>query len=117
MYAPPGVRGRRRDGAPTLRGQRVVFLPVVTEHVPELRRILTTPQVRARWREVSQQWQFDDHTSMRFAVLLDDQVCGMSQYGEEDDPGYRHASIDIFLDPTIHNRGSAGTPWPPWRAT
>jgi aminoglycoside 6'-N-acetyltransferase len=40
-----------------------------------------------------------------FAVLVDDEVCGMVQYGEESDPGYRHASIDIFLDPAVHGRG------------
>jgi aminoglycoside 6'-N-acetyltransferase len=27
------------------------------------------------------------------------------QYGEETDPDYRHASIDIFLDPGLHGRG------------
>jgi len=27
------------------------------------------------------------------------------QYGEEDDPDYRHASIDIFLDPAVHGQG------------
>ena len=29
---------------------------------------------------------------------------GMVQYGEENDPDYRHASIDIFLDPAVHGR-------------
>lgn len=29
----------------------------------------------------------------------------MVQYGEEDEPDYRHASIDIFLDPEVHGRG------------
>jgi len=27
------------------------------------------------------------------------------QYGEENDPMYRHASLDIFLDPAVHGRG------------
>lgn len=82
-----------------------MLVPVVAEQVSQLRRILRTPQVRARWREVSPRWPFDDHTTIRFAVLCDGQVCGMIQYGEEDDPDYRHASIDIFLDPAVHNRG------------
>ena len=33
------------------------------------------------------------------------QVAGLIQYGEETTPKYRHASIDIFLDPALHGRG------------
>jgi RimJ/RimL family protein N-acetyltransferase len=29
----------------------------------------------------------------------------MIQYAEEPEPQYRHASIDVFLDPAVHNRG------------
>lgn len=94
-------------GPSVLRGQRVVLVPVVAEHVPELRRILAAPEVRMRWRDegASPQWPFDDSSATRFAVVVDGAVCGMVQYGEEDDPDYRHASIDIFLDPTEHGRG------------
>jgi aminoglycoside 6'-N-acetyltransferase len=38
-------------------------------------------------------------------VLREGAVRGMVQYGEEDEPDYRHASIDIFLDPAVHGRG------------
>jgi len=34
------------------------------------------------------------------------------QYGEEDDPDYRHASIDNFLDLAVHGRGVGRVPWP-----
>ena len=92
---------------PTLHGQTAVLVPVAAEHVPELRRILATPQARARWRDedASPQWPFDDGSVTRFAVTLGGAVRGMVQYGEEDDSDYRHASIDIFLDPAIHGRG------------
>ena len=94
-------------GTPTLRGERLVLVPVAAEHVPELRRILATPEVRARWRDedASPQWPFDDDSATRFAVLVDGEVGGMVQYGEEDEPDYRHASVDIFLDPAVHGRG------------
>ncbi|MBD8869662.1 GNAT family N-acetyltransferase [Nocardioides donggukensis] len=94
-------------GTPTLRGRQVVLVPVGAEHVPALRRILATPEVRARWRDedASPQWPFDDSSATRFAVLLGDTVRGMVQYGEEDEPDYRHASIDIFVDPAVHGRG------------
>jgi aminoglycoside 6'-N-acetyltransferase len=29
----------------------------------------------------------------------------MVQYGEDEEPAYRHASIDIFLDPVVHRQG------------
>jgi aminoglycoside 6'-N-acetyltransferase len=53
----------------------------------------------------SPHWPFDDPSAIRFAVLFDGAVSGMVQYGEEEEPAYRHASIDIFLDPTVHVRG------------
>ena len=90
-----------------LRGRSVVLVPTAAQHVPELRRILATPEVRARWRDedASPQWPFDDPSAMRFTVLVDEAVRGMVQYGQEDDPDYRHASIDLFLDPTVHGHG------------
>lgn len=93
--------------APEIRGQLVVLVPVVAGHVPELRRILRTPEVRRRWggEAASAGWPFDDSSATRFAVMLDGQVRGMVQFDEEDEPAYRHASIDIFLDPAVHGRG------------
>jgi aminoglycoside 6'-N-acetyltransferase len=46
-----------------------------------------------------------DDGTVTFAVEADGQVIGLVQYGEEDDPDYRHASIDISLHPTWHGRG------------
>jgi len=91
---------------PELHGERVVLVPVTAEHVPELRRILSTPEVRSRWGDeaASAKWPFDDPSATRFSILLDGAVRGMVQYGEEEDPAYRHASLDIFLDPAEHGR-------------
>jgi aminoglycoside 6'-N-acetyltransferase len=30
---------------------------------------------------------------------------GLIQFGEEHEPRYRHATIDLFLDPELHGRG------------
>jgi aminoglycoside 6'-N-acetyltransferase len=91
---------------PELSGKRVVLVPIAAEHVPVLRRILQTPEVRLRWGDeaASPGWPFDDPSATRFAVLLGGTVIGMVQYGEEDEPAYRHASIDIFLDPLAHGQ-------------
>ena len=85
----------------------MVLVAVTAEHVPDLRRILATPEVWLRWRDeaASPQWPFDDPSVVRFTVVLEGVVRGMVQYGEEDEPDYRHASIDLFLDPAVHRCG------------
>ena len=89
----------------TLRGEAVVLVPVGADHVAALHRILATEPERRRWGEEasSPRWPFDD--AVRFAVLAGGAVRGMVQYAEENEPAYRHASIDIFLDPPVHNHG------------
>ena len=32
-------------------------------------------------------------------------MVGLVQWGAETDPDYRHANIDIYLDPLVHGRG------------
>ncbi len=93
--------------ATELHGALVKLVPIADEHVDELKRILGTPEVRRWWRDEasSPQWPFDDPTSTRFAVLSGNVVRGMVQYAEESEPDYRHASIDIFIDPSVHGRG------------
>jgi len=88
-------------------GARTTLLPVGQAHLADLRRILATPEVRARWGDeaTSGDWPGDDPSAVRFAILVDGTVRGMVQYGEEDDPMYRHASIDLFVDPEVHGRG------------
>jgi aminoglycoside 6'-N-acetyltransferase len=44
----------------------------------------------------------DDHV---FAVELDGEVFGLVQAGEEADPDYRHASVDLFLTSSRHGEG------------
>ncbi|MGH3756579.1 GNAT family N-acetyltransferase [Actinophytocola sp.] len=90
-----------------LTGEFVVLVPVTESHVRELRRILHTPEVHARWGDADAEpgWPLDDPEVVCFAVLVDGVVRGMIQYGEEEDPGYRHASVDVFLDPAVHGRG------------
>ncbi|WP_410649819.1 GNAT family N-acetyltransferase [Amycolatopsis sp. cmx-4-54] len=90
-----------------LRGEFVTLTPVTEAHVPDLRRIRGTAEVGARWGSVddSPTWPFDDPTTACFTVLEGGVVRGFVQYGEEDDPMYRHASVDLFLDPAAHGRG------------
>ncbi len=94
---------------PVLFGSSVELHPLAPEHVTELVHIRRTPEVRARWFDVDQDlaagWPFDDPETVCFAVMVEGRVAGMIQYDEENEPHYRHASIDIFLDPAVHGRG------------
>jgi aminoglycoside 6'-N-acetyltransferase len=84
----------------------LVLRPIVESDVAELRRIHSTPEV-ARWWDLPEDgfpWS-DDPDSTRLAIEVDGAVAGMVQYSEENEPKYRHAGIDVFLDPALRGRG------------
>ena len=88
-------------------GPRVVLRPARTDDVDELLSILREPEVARRWgpferTDVEDQFVGDAKV---FVIEVDGDVVGAIQYDEEDDPMYRHASIDIFLTMTRHNQG------------
>jgi aminoglycoside 6'-N-acetyltransferase len=93
---------------PQLTGAAVVLRLVQPTDRAELRRILAEPAVARWWGPPdSDDWPdggiADDEA--RYAVLADGAVVGLIQYGEEPDLMYRHASVDIMLDPAVHGRG------------
>ncbi len=47
----------------------------------------------------------DDPELQTYAILLDDRVVGAIQWSAEEDPDYRHAQIDIYIDPAVHGQG------------
>ncbi len=71
-----------------LKGELVELVPVTEAHVAELRRILHTPQVHERWGDADDEpgWPLEDPEVVCFAVLVDGDVRGMIQYGEEETP-------------------------------
>lgn len=77
-------------------------MPVTSREAAAVRRIARTPQVRSRWGDED---PLDDPSACQFAILLDGAVVGMVQYHEETEPSYRHAGLDIFVDPGHHGRG------------
>ena len=96
-----------------LRGERVTLRSAEDADVPELVRIRSTPQVQARWRGGPDAAAFAaeireamaDRGLAYYVVELDGRVAGAIQWAAEEDPEYRHASIDIYLDPAVHGRG------------
>jgi RimJ/RimL family protein N-acetyltransferase len=71
----------------------------------ELIRIRSEPAVRRWWGAVEEDFPWDEPEATRWTVLLGSAVVGMVQFTEETEPRYRHAGIDIFLDPAVHGAG------------
>lgn len=80
--------------------------PLQPDDAAELLRIHTTPEV-ARWWDVPDPGfpLTDEPEAVRLTIVVDGRVAGLIQFSEEPDPKYRHASIDLFLDPALHGRG------------
>jgi aminoglycoside 6'-N-acetyltransferase len=84
----------------------LVLRPIEPEDVAELRRIHALPEVARWWDEPADTFpRSDDPDSTRLVIEVDGAVAGLIQFGEEEEPKYRHAAIDIFLDPAFHGRG------------
>ena len=89
-----------------LGGSRVRLRPVREEDRDRLLEIRSTAQVRRWWGT-----PYDDEdrrqTTQRTgsSIEFEDRVVGLIQYGEELDHMYRHANIDLYLDPSVHGRG------------
>jgi aminoglycoside 6'-N-acetyltransferase len=84
----------------------MVLRPLVKEDEVELRRIHLDPEV-AHWWDVPDEgfpWT-DEPESSRLTIEVHGVVAGLIQFWEELTPKYRHATIDLFLDPALHGRG------------
>jgi aminoglycoside 6'-N-acetyltransferase len=82
-----------------------VLRPLVPADAPELLRIHRTPQVLRWWDVPPEDFPWDDPESTRLTIEVDGRVAGLIQFWEEQEPKYRHATIDVFLDPDLHGRG------------
>jgi aminoglycoside 6'-N-acetyltransferase len=84
----------------------LVLRPLAERDAPELLRIHTTPEVRRWWDAPDDGFPLSDEPeATRLTVEVDGKVAGMAQFSEELEPKYRHAGIDLFLDPAVHGRG------------
>lgn len=96
-----------------LHGNLVTLRPATADDVPALAAIREKPQVYARWRggadlNAAVVEELGDPETEIFAIEYEGRVAGAVQWGAENEPDYRHAHVDIYLDPAVHGRG-AGT--------
>jgi aminoglycoside 6'-N-acetyltransferase len=86
----------------------MILRPLLAGDGADLLRILETPEVARWWDDPDAGFPFtDDPSATRLVIEVDGAVAGMIQFSEELEPKYRHASIDLFLDPALHGRGLA----------
>lgn len=83
----------------------VILRPLAERDATDLRRILETSEVRRWWDVAPDDFPWDEPEATRLTIWVDDVIAGLIQFGEEHEPKYRHASIDLFLDPPLHGRG------------
>jgi aminoglycoside 6'-N-acetyltransferase len=92
-------------------GELVVLREAGDADVATIVAIRSTPEVVARWgahdaeREVRESMVDADLHYLAIEDRVTGTVVGVVQWAEETEPDYRHATIDIFLDPSIHGRG------------
>lgn len=93
-----------------LSGDRVRLRPATPEDAEALVAIRSTPEVRSRWKGHDLGVEFledldDDELHLLTIEDLHGEVIGAIQWSEQEDPDYRHAGIDLYLDPAVHGRG------------
>jgi aminoglycoside 6'-N-acetyltransferase len=87
-------------------GPGVLLLrPLADEDEAELRRIHCTPEVMRWWDLPDESFPWDEPEATRLTIEVDGAVAGLIQFSEELEPKYRHAGVDLFLDPALHGRG------------
>lgn len=92
-----------------IRGRHVLLRPLDRVDVPRLTEILQTPEV-ARWwtgydrARVESEFLAGEPGVTVYGIDLDGSLVGLIQVIEEPTPDFRHASIDLFLDPAVHGR-------------
>jgi aminoglycoside 6'-N-acetyltransferase len=89
-----------------VQGPHLVLRALAASDESELLRIHRTPEVVRWWEEPEEGFPWSDEPeATRLTIVVDGAVAGLVQFYEEPMPRYRHASIDLFLDPRLHGRG------------
>jgi aminoglycoside 6'-N-acetyltransferase len=93
-----------------IRGPRVTLRPVVADDAEGLAGILATAEVAQWWPgydlpRVKAEYLVEEDDVSVWAILVDERLVGLIQASEESEPEFRHAGIDLFLDPAIRGQG------------
>ncbi len=83
----------------------IALRPLARGDEAELLRIHSTREVVRWWDVPPEGFPWEEPTSTRLTITVEGSIAGLIQYWEETEPRYRHAGIDLFLDPALHGRG------------
>ncbi len=104
-----GIPSHSSPSAPVSRPPRAPrglrLRPLERGDEPELKRIHRTAEVSRWWGAPAPGFPWDEPESTRFTILVRGQIAGLIQYWEENQAQFRHAGIDLFLDPALHGQG------------
>jgi aminoglycoside 6'-N-acetyltransferase len=93
-----------------LHGARVTLRVAARTDIPALVAIRSDPEVYRWWRggpdlAATVADELADEEAHSLIIESDDRIVGLIQWTAEEEPDYRHASIDIYLDTAVHGRG------------
>ena len=85
---------------------RMILRPLAEGDEAELLRIHRTPEVARWWGAPDEGFPWTDVPgSTRLTIEVEGAVAGLIQFSEELERRYRHAAIDLYLDPALHGHG------------
>lgn len=97
---------------PTLRTERATLRPLEEGDLGRLVEIVSSPGAREWWGDVEDREKLradlrcdDEDDSAAFTIELDGAIAGWLGVWEENEPGFRHAGVDIMLAPPVQGRG------------
>ena len=93
-----------------LLGSTVTLRPATPADVLALVTIRATPEVQERWGGADDLTAeiLDDLVAPELHLMVIDEadrIVGAIQWQASEDPVYRHAGIDLYVDPALHGRG------------
>ena len=91
-------------------GAHVHLRHAARDDIPALVRIRESPEVYEHWRggddlRAAVEEDLAEQGIHAYVIEFEGRVVGWIQWQAEEEPDYRHASIDIYLDPAVRGRG------------
>ena len=97
---------------PVLAGERLSLRPLRSDDVARLVAIGAQPAVARWWPGIDAPYLAGkvagDDESIPLAISSGGIVIGLIEFHEQNEPDFRHAGIDLFLDPALRGRGLGG---------
>ena len=91
-----------------VRGERVVLRPLTEADAPAVLTMLREPAVARWWGRYDsarvQRDLYEDDDAEVFAIEVACELAGIIQWSEENEPEYRHASLDLSLATRFHGQ-------------